>query len=118
MLPEMIEEIEREIARLRRRYATLLREAPEAREVAARWVAEVSGLCWFVPLEDVVESDIDVEITTEVLIVRASRTWPEPAILVAVLPVPRGFDPEHAIIRFTEEMLEIRIRHVRRGTER
>lgn len=118
MHPELIEEIEREIARLRLRYATFMRETPDAREVVARWAAEAAGLCWFVPLEDVVESDIDVEITTEVLVVRANKTWPEPAVLVAVLPVPHGFDPEHAIIRFTEETLEVRIRRVRRGAPR
>jgi hypothetical protein len=115
MHPDVIEEIEQEIARLRRRYATFMREAPDAREVAVRWVVEVTGLCWFVPLEDVVESDIDVEITSEVLVVRAGRTWPEPAMLVGILPVPYGFDLEHPVIRFTEETLEIRIRRVRPG---
>jgi hypothetical protein len=115
MHPEVIEEIEREITRLRRRYAAIMRERPDAREVIARWVAEVAGLCWFVPLEDVVESDIDVEITNEVLVVRANRTWPEPAVLVGILPVPHGFDPEHAVIRFREETLEIRVRRVPRG---
>ena len=118
MYPEVLEEIEREIARLRRRYAALMRERPDAREVIARWAAEAAGLCWFVPLEDVVESDIDVEITSEVLIVRANRTWPEPAVLVGLLPVPQGFDAEPAIIRFTEETLEVRIRRVRREVTR
>ena len=115
MHPEGIEEIEREIERLRRRYATLMREAPDTREVIARWAAEAAGLCWFVPLEDVVESDIDVEITSEVLIVRANRTWPEPAVLVSILPVPHGFDTGHPVIRFAEETLEVRIRPVHRG---
>ncbi len=118
MHPDVIREIEAEIARLRRRHAALLREAPDAREVIARWAAEAAGLCWFVPLEDVVESDIDVEITTEVLVVRADRTWPEPARLVVLLPVPRGFDPEHVVIRFTEETLEVRIRRVHGGAAR
>jgi hypothetical protein len=118
MHPEVIEEIEREIARLRLRYAALLREAPDTREATARWAAESAGLCWFVPLEDVIEADIDVEITSEVLIVRADRTWPEPATLVGILPVPDGFDPDHPTIRFTEETLEVRIRRVRRGGAR
>jgi hypothetical protein len=118
MHPEMLEDIEREIARLRRRYAALMRERPDEREVMARWAAEVSGLCWFLPLEDVVEADIDVEISREVLIVRASRTWPEPAVLVGILPVPDGFDPESPAIRFSEETLEVRIRRVRSWTAR
>jgi hypothetical protein len=115
MHPDRLEEIGREITRLRSRYGALMRERPDAREIVARWVTEVTGICWFVPLEDVVESDIDVEIMNEVLIVRAHRTWPEPAVLVGLLPVPHGFDPEHAVIRFTEETLEVRIRRVHCG---
>lgn len=115
MHPEFIAQIESEITRLRRRHAALLRETPEAQEVAARWTAEAAGLCWFVPLEDVVESDIDVEVTAEILIVRANRTCPVPALLLVILPVPHGFDPEQAVIRFTEETLEVRIRRVDRG---
>ncbi|MHB8077989.1 MAG: hypothetical protein ACYDIE_01865 [Candidatus Krumholzibacteriia bacterium] len=113
MYPDILAEIESEIVRLRGRYGTLMREWPEAREVVARWVVEAAGICWFVPLEDVAEPDIDVEITGEVLIVRASRTWPEPVVLVGLLPVPRGFDPEHAVIRFTEQTLEVRIGRIR-----
>jgi len=118
MNPEAIEEIAREIERLRRRHAALLRELPDAREVIARWEAEATSLSWFVPLEDVVEPDIDVEIASEILIVRASRLWPQPAILVGLLPVPQGFDIEKAVIRFTEETLEIRVRQVRRRVAR
>ena len=112
MHPESGDEIVREIEQLHRRYAALLRERPDAREVIARWVAEAAGICWFVPLEDVVEADIDVEITSEVLVVRAHRTWPDPGVLVGILPVPQGFDPEHAVIRFTEETLVVRMRRV------
>ena len=115
MHPDVIEEIEKEITLLRRRHAAFLREAPDVREVVVRWAAEAAGLCWFVPLEDVVEPDIDVEIAGEVFIVRAHRAWPEPAELVGILPVPRGYDPEHPVIRFIEETLEVRIRRVRRG---
>jgi hypothetical protein len=105
----MFDDLEREIALLRRRYAALLRELPEAHEIAARWAAESSGLRWLVPLQDVVEADIDVEIVAHALIVRADRTWPEPALLLGILPVPRGFDAEHPAIRFIEQTLEIRI---------
>ena len=115
---DRLEEIEKEITRLRSRYGALTRERPDAREVVARWAAEVAGLCWFVPLEDVVESDIDVEITSEVLIVRANKSWPAPAVLVGILPVPHGFDAQHVVIRFTEETLEVRIRRVRGGVAR
>jgi hypothetical protein len=109
MHPEMLAAIEQEIEQLRRRHAAVLRDLPDAQEVSARWAAEVTGLCWFVPLEDVVEADIDVEITSEVLIVRAQRSSPEPVVLVGLLLVPHGYDPEPAVIRFTGETLEVRI---------
>jgi hypothetical protein len=118
MQPPVLDEIEQEIERLRRRYATALREWPNAREASARWAVEVTGLRWFVPLEDVVEADIDVEILNEVLIVRASRAWPEPAVLVSILPVPSGFDSEPVSILFSEETLEVRIRRVERRMPR
>jgi hypothetical protein len=118
MPSSVLVEIEREIERLRRRYAALLRERPDAREVEARWAAEVAGLCWFVPLADVIEADIDVEVTAEVLVVRAIRTWPEPADLVGILPVPHGFDAEQAVIQFSGETLEIRIRRTSRAGAR
>ena len=115
MDPELLEEIEREIARLRRRYAAFMRERSDAQEVTARWAAEAAALRWFVPLEDVVESDIDVEILSEVVIVRANRTWPEPAVLMGILPVPHGFDPADPVILFREETLEVRIQRTRLG---
>jgi hypothetical protein len=115
MHPEVIAAIEGEITRLRRRYAALMREWPDSREAVARWAVDVTGLCWFVPLEDVVESDIDVEILSEVLVVRASRAWPEPAVLVGILPVPPGFDPTHVVILFRDETLEVRIQRIPRG---
>ena len=112
MYPERIEALEREILALRRRHDALRREAPGALEANARWAAQASGLCWIVPLADVVEPDIDVEIAGEVLVVRAHRVWPDPVVLVGILPVPPGFDRDHPAIRFTEETLEIRIRRV------
>lgn len=118
MVADRLEEIEREIERLRRRYAVFLRETPGLRAVMARWAAEATGLCWFVPLEDVAEPDIDVEITSEVLIVRADRVGAEPVLLLGILPVPRGFDLQHPVIRFSEETLEIHVRRFRDKAER
>lgn len=110
MPEEALAGLESEIERLRRRYSAVMRESPDARPVAASWVAEMSGLCWFVPLEDVVEADIDIEIMGEVLVVRAGRSWPAPAFLMGILPVPYRFDPAQVVIRFVEQTLQIRIR--------
>ena len=43
---------------------------------------------------------------------------PEPADLVGILPVPHGFDAEHAVIQFSDETLEIRVRRASRGDAR
>ena len=110
--PEVLKELGLEIDRLRRLYAPTRRELPDAQEALASWAAEVNGLCWFLPLADVIETDIDVEILREVMIVRASRTWPDPVVLVSILPVPYEFDPTNVIIRFMDETLTIRVRWV------
>jgi hypothetical protein len=51
----------------------------------------------------------------EVLVVRAGRSWPAPALLMGILPVPYGFDPAHVVIRFVEQTLQIRIRRLPGG---
>lgn len=116
MPEDALARLESEIERLQRRYSATLRESPDARPVTARWVAETSGLCWFVPLEDVVEADIDVEIMGEVLVVRAGRSWPAPAFLLGILPVPYRFDPADVVIRFADQALQIRIRWLPGGS--
>ena len=119
MEPDFISEIEREITRLYRRYeALLLRESPGAHELTGRWLAESGVLCWYVPLEDIVEPDIDVELAGEVVIVRAQRVAPEPTLLLALAPVPSGFDRQHPQIRFFEGTLEIRVRRIASGSGR
>ncbi len=114
MTPEMLEAIEREIERLRHRHAVLLRELPRIRELAARWVLEPEGLRWFVAFdEEVLEPDIDVEITTELLVVRARPALDDELTLLGLLPVPSDFEIADPVIRYSEGALEIRIR--RRG---
>ena len=41
--------------------------------------------------------------------VGAARMAGSHAMLIGLLPVPHGFDPQHPIIRFTDETLEVRI---------
>jgi hypothetical protein len=112
----LLEELGREISRLRSRYESLTRESPGTQALVSDWAAGARDLNWFVHLENIAECDVDVEFDREVLIVRATRAWPAPVVLVGLLPVPHGFDGEHPVIRFTEETLEIRIRPVPRGT--
>lgn len=109
------ETLEREIERLRRRYAVLLRELPATRELSARWAFGQQALCWIVPFDEedeVLEPDIDVEITSEVLVVRARPQSDEHLTLLGLLPVPPDFDIRNPAIRYEEGFLEIRIRRL------
>lgn len=108
-----VEALEREIERLRRRHKILLRELPATRELPARWTFGCRALCWLVPIDEeykVLEPDIDVEITSEMLVVRARPQSDEDLTLVGLLPVPPSFDIRHPSIRFDEGFLEIRVR--------
>ena len=105
--------LEREIERLRRRHEILLRELPSTRELPARWTFGCRALCWIVPIDEeykVLEPDIDVEITSEILVVRARPQSDEDLTLVGLLPVPPSFDISHPRIRYEEGFLEIRVR--------
>jgi hypothetical protein len=118
MTPDILETTEREIERLRSRHATLLRERPRSCELAARWILEAQGLRWFVSFDQqVLEPDIDVEITTEILVVRARPVADDELILLGLLPVPSGFVIEDPVIHYSEGSLEIRIRRRREGGE-
>ena len=113
MDPGFVEILEREIERQRRRHAALLRELPATRELPARWTFGRRALCWIIPLDEedeVLEPDIDVEITAEVLVVRARPQSDEHLTLLGLLPVPPNFDIRNARIRYEEGFLEIRVR--------
>lgn len=108
--PEVLAAFGREIDRLRRQYSSTLGELPAAQEATASWTAEVSGLSWILPLAHVREADIDLEILHDVLIVRASRSWPDPAVLVGFLPVPYEFDPADVMVSYRAESLSVLVR--------
>ena len=118
MIPDAVEETEREIERLRSRHATLLRELPRSRELTVRWILEAHGLRWFVSFDqEVLEQDIDVEITAEVLVVRARPVVDEELTLLGLLPVPSDFDIEDPIVHCGEGYLEVRIHRRGDGSE-
>jgi len=98
-----------EIQRLRRRYAPLLHEPPEAREAPARWTYGDRTLRWHVVVEEAAEPDIDVEILPELLVLRARIEAADHRLLQAVLPVPAGFRVEDAHIRCEYGYVEIRL---------
>lgn len=103
-----------EIERLRRRYAPLLHEPPEAREAPARWTYVGRTLHWHVVVEEAAEPDIDVEILPELLVIRARVEAADHRLLQAILPVPEGFRAEDARILCECGHVEIRLSHVTR----
>jgi hypothetical protein len=104
---DLISWLEGEIDRLRQRHAGFLREWAEAREMRALWTFGGDVLRWHVVLEDVVEPDIDVEIVTGALIVRARALSECGGLFVCLLPVPSGFDVMRPEIRCEQDYLEV-----------
>ena len=113
---DFIARVEAEIERLRRRYASFLREIPGTRALDVHWTASSRALRWHVVLEeDVLEPDIDVEVLPEALVVRAWIETPEETLL-GVLPVPAEFDARHPDVRYEVDHLEILLVRVEGGT--
>ncbi len=110
--------IAEEIDRLRRRFAPLLREVPETREAPAQWTVAPDALLWHVVLEDVVEPDIDIEIRPPLLVVRARPQRPRPRMLLALLPVPSGFEVDRPYVRCEIGYMEIRVHRATAGGRR
>jgi hypothetical protein len=103
-----------EIVRLRRRYLALLREVEHAVELPAQWTLSREMLRWHVPIESVEEPDIDLEILSRVLILRACREEPPDSIVQALLPVPPDFDIRTLTVRCESSYVEVCFRRTRR----
>jgi hypothetical protein len=107
---EALDVLAREIDRLRRLHRRrFLDEAADAREVPAVWEAEEGAILWHVVLADVLEPDVDVEVTEEVIVVRAAPLPPRRRLRVGLLPVPRGFDATRVTVRLEGGRLEVRV---------
>ena len=104
------QQIEEEIERLRKRYAPVVRDLPDAQEVVAHWTVSEQWIRWHIELEEVLEPDIDVEIETDCLIVRAQHFG---TIFVGVLPIPAGFDVTGPRIRCQDGYLEVYVSRAR-----
>ena len=103
----------REIEELEKRLRSISREAPADVELPTRWSYDGGVLRWHVLLvEEVLEPDVDVEITSVAIIVRARAARKPSRILLGVLPVPGTFDLCQPEIRFETNSLEIRLRRM------
>ena len=110
-----VEELAREIERLRRLHLAALEEAAAVLEAPCAWEMAEEVLCWHVVLRDVLEPDLDIEVLEDALVVRAAVEGSMGMLRRAVLPVPRPFDPRRPAIRFEAGVLEVRILRVRGG---
>jgi len=108
------EHIALEITRLERRLYGYSKETPEANLLPARWFLAGEFLRWHVQfIEEVLEPDLDVEITSDALIVRARSTVETTRLLLAILPIPRTFDVQNPEIRYESDTLEISLKLVK-----
>ena len=107
-MKDMFEIIASEIDEIERKFRAGLREASADLMLPARWNYCGGVLRWHVLLgADIVESDVDIEITSAALIVRA-RSGPEGSnILLGLLPVPATFDVCAPEISFESDTIEI-----------
>lgn len=116
MTGNLIAQIESEIERMLRRCDPWLRDVPARRRLSVRWTLSGKALRWHVALEDVLEPDVDIEITADGLVVRARTLRDDAPLCVALLPVPSGFDANRPRIRYETGYLEVRVLRVaRRG---
>ena len=115
MSTDITDSLENEIRRLRRRYLGWLRATADARELKARWTFAGDTLRWHVPVGDVLEPDIDLEITRQVIVVRARPETDPGVILVCILPIPNEFEATAPGIRCEAGYLEVRLTRSRRG---
>lgn len=108
------EYIAQEITRLERRLYGYSRETPEAGVLPSRWTLAGSYLRWHVQfIEEVLEPDLDIEITSHALIVRALSASETARVLLAILPIPENFDVQNPEIRCESTSLEISLKSVK-----
>ena len=71
-------------------------------------------LRWHVQfIEEVLEPDLDIEITSNALIVRALSARETVRVLLAVLPIPGAFDVQNPEIRYGSTSLDISLKWVK-----
>ena len=108
------EYIEQEITRLERRLHGYRKETPEASVLPSRWTLAGGYLRWHVQfIEEVLEPDLDIEITSDALIVRALSERETVRVLLAILPIPGTFDVQNPEIRYGSNSLEVSLKWVR-----
>jgi hypothetical protein len=115
MSTDITDHLESEIQRLRQRYLAWLRAISAARELRAQWTFAGDTLRWHVPMGNVLEPDIDLEITRQVIVVRARPEDEPSATFVCILPIPNDFVSAPPRVRYEAGYLEVRLTRTRRG---
>ena len=103
------ETIAREIQRLRRCHEHLLAQTAGCREAPILWELSGHTLLWRVFLDDVLEPDVDVEILSEVIVVRGALDSGASPRYHALLPLPAPYAAAPPQMRFVAGILEVRI---------
>ena len=105
--------IARQIEEIENKLGNLFRDAQVDEVLPVRWSFCAGTLCWHVQLvEEVLEQDIDIEITSVALIIRARPAREPSKVLLGVLPVPGSFNQYHPEIQIKSDFLEIRLQWI------
>ena len=108
--------IEAEIRRLRVELGGLHDESAWTESPPTRWSYHDRSLYWHVVFgREVLEPDIDVELTSRALIVRGRPLRRSSRVIEAILPVPQFFDCERPKILYRAGYLEITLPRRRRA---
>lgn len=100
-----------EITRIERRLYGYRKDTPEAGLLPSRWTLAGGCLRWHVQfVEEILEPDLDIEITSNALIVRALSARETAGVLLAVLPIPGTFDVQNPEILYESTSLEISLK--------
>jgi len=113
-MPIPLDHLAREISELARRLRGYGEDVRVESVLPSRWTLSGDSLLWHVRLtEELLEPDLDIEIVTNALIVRARPSSGPRTILVSILPVPRMFDVHDPEIRYRSTSLEITLKPVK-----
>jgi hypothetical protein len=107
-MKNIFESIAREIEEIDRKWRAVIGEALANVVLPARWSYFGGALRWHVPIgEEVLETDVDIEITSVMLIVRARSARDESKVFIGLLPVPGSFDVSNPEFQFESNTLEV-----------
>lgn len=117
-MSDLCDIIARQIDELEKKLQSVFRHERHELILPSQWIYAGGILSWHVGLiEEVLEPDLDIEITSVAIIVRARSARDHSKILLGVLPVPEQFDYCNPDICFKLDSLEIRLSRIENNSD-